>query len=64
MDRAYDVFEILSEGLSIWKATIDGEEDAIRKLDELAKGQSNEFRLIHRPTRAVIASRNSPNSEL
>jgi hypothetical protein len=62
MDRAYDVFEVLSDGVSIWRATIYGEEDAIRKLDELAKGQSNEFRLIHRPTLTVIASRNGRKS--
>jgi hypothetical protein len=62
MDRAYDVFEVLSDGMSIWKATIDDEEQAMRKLDELAAGKSAEFRLVHRPTMAIIATRNSPKS--
>jgi hypothetical protein len=46
----YDVFEVLSDGISIWKASIEDEADAIRKLDELAAGKSTEFRLSHRPT--------------
>jgi hypothetical protein len=62
MDRAYDVFEVLSDGMSIWKATIDDKEEAIRKLDELAAGKSVEFRLIHRPTLAIIDTRNGPKS--
>jgi hypothetical protein len=62
LDRAYDVFEVLSDGMSIWKATIDNEEEAIRKLDELAAGKSAEFRLIHRPTMAIIATRNDQKS--
>jgi hypothetical protein len=47
---------------SIWKATIDSEEDGIRKLEQLAKDQSNEFRLIHRPTLEILATRNGPKS--
>jgi hypothetical protein len=62
MDRAYDVFEVLSDGMSISKATIDDEEEAMRKLDELAAGKSTEFRLIHRPTMAIIATRNCAQS--
>jgi hypothetical protein len=62
MDRAYDVFEVLSAGISIWKASIEAEADAIRKLDELAAGKSTEFRLIYRPTMAIIATRNGPKS--
>lgn len=62
MDRAYDIFEVLSDGISIWKASIDDEEGAMRKLDELATGKSTEFRLIHRPTMAIIATRNGAKS--
>lgn len=61
MDRDYDIFEILSDGMGIWRATVDGREDGIHKLDALAKGQSNEFRLIQRPTKAVVATLNGPN---
>jgi len=62
MDRAYDIFEVLSDGISIWKASIDDEEEATRKLDELARGKSTEFRLIHRPTMTTIATRNGAKS--
>jgi hypothetical protein len=58
MGRDYDIFEVLSAGVSVWKATIDNEVDGLRKLEELANGQSNEFRLIHRPTLAIVATRN------
>jgi hypothetical protein len=62
MDRAYDVFEVLADGFAIWKASIDDEAEATRKLDELAAGKSTEFRLIHRPTMAILATRNGPKS--
>jgi len=62
MDRAYDVFEALSDGISIWEASIEDEAEAVRKLDEFAAGKSTEFRLIHRPTMAIIATRNGPKS--
>ena len=58
MDRAYDVFEVLADGIAIWKASVEDKEEATRKLDELAAGKSTEFRLIHRPTMAIIATRN------
>jgi hypothetical protein len=59
MHREYDAFEVLSDGTQIWKATIKGHEDAIRKLQEIAKGNLNEFRLIHVPTKTVIAAINT-----
>jgi len=62
VDRDYDVFEVLSDGITIWKTSVEDEEDATRKLDELAAGKSTELRLIHRPTLAVIATRNGPKS--
>lgn len=62
MDRAYDVFEVLADGIAIWKASMGDEAEAIRKLDELAAEKSTEFRLIHRPTMAIIATRNGPKS--
>lgn len=61
MDRDYDIFEILSDGMGIWRATVDDREDGIHKLDALAKDQSNEFRLIHRPTNAIVATLNRAN---
>ena len=64
MDRDYDIFEVLSAGISIWKATTDSQEGGIGKLEELANGQPNEFRLIHRPTLTVLATRNGPKSQM
>jgi hypothetical protein len=56
MDRAYDVFEIFTDGSMIWRASITGLEPAIRKFKELAHSSANEFRLMHLPTHAVIAT--------
>ncbi len=59
MTREYDAFEVLPDGALIWKATITGHEDAINKLKEVAKGNTNEFRLMHIPSRTVIATINA-----
>jgi hypothetical protein len=61
MDRTYDVFEIFADGAMIWRASITGLEPAVRKFKELAHRSANEFRLMHLPTHAVIATtRNVP----
>lgn len=54
MSREYDAFEVLSDGTLIWKATIVGHEDAIKKLKEVAKNNTNEFRLMHLPTKLSL----------
>jgi hypothetical protein len=59
MNRVYDAFEVLPNGSLIWRATVTGHEDAIDKLQEVAKGSANEFRLIHLPTKTVIATINA-----
>jgi hypothetical protein len=59
MHREYDAFEVLPDGTLIWKETIKGHEDAIRKLQEVANGNRNEFRLMHVPTKTVIATINA-----
>jgi hypothetical protein len=57
--RTYDLFEVLPDGDLIWKAKIDGHEDAIVTLQEHAKHRVNEFRLMHLPTKTVIATINA-----
>lgn len=55
----YDAFEVLPDGTLIWKATVVGHEDAIKKLQQLAKHNRNEFRLMHVPSKTVIATINA-----
>lgn len=58
MNRVYDAFEVLPDGTMLWRATITGHKDAIDELQELAKGSANEFRLMHLPTKTIIATIN------
>jgi hypothetical protein len=57
MSRVYDAFEVLPGGTLIWKAVV-GHEDAVEKLKEVAKDSPNEFRLMHIPSKTVIAAIN------
>jgi len=59
MNRVYDAFEVLPDGTLIWKATIEGREDAVKKLKQVAKDSPNEFRLMHIPSNTVIATINA-----
>ena len=59
MDRTYDVFERLSDGTMVWRATVVGHEVALRKLRELARLGDNEFRLMHLDTQTIIATINT-----
>jgi hypothetical protein len=63
MNRKYDAFEVLPDGTLIWKAAIVGHENAINKLQEVAKGNTNEFRLMHVPTKTVIATINAGKAD-
>ncbi len=58
MDLNYDLFEMLTDGSPIWRGTANGSEEALRKLDELAKQTPNELRAIHVPTSTVLAAVN------
>lgn len=62
MTREYDAFEVLPDGTLIWKETIVGHENAIAKLQQVAKNSPNEFRLMHVPTKTVIATINSKSA--
>ena len=56
MDRAYDLFEVFPDGSLIWRDSVTGHENAIRRLQELAALNDNEFRVMHIPTNTLIAS--------
>jgi hypothetical protein len=62
LDRTYDIFEIHPDGTPIWKAAVTGHEDAIRKLHELSENTRNELRMMHVPTKTLIAVVNPPKS--
>ena len=59
MNREYDAFEVLPDGTLMWRATVIGHEDTVNKLKEVAKGNMNEFRLMHVQTKTVIATINA-----
>jgi hypothetical protein len=60
MTRNYDLFEILPDGSPIWKELVSGHDEAIRKLQELAKQTKNEVRVMHLATKTIIAAMNAP----
>jgi hypothetical protein len=60
VDRSYDLFEMFPDGSALWRGTVVGHEDAIRKLRELAAGTANEVQLMHLPTKTLIAAMNAP----
>jgi hypothetical protein len=60
--RTYDIFEIFPDASPVWRGCVSGYEDAIRKLQDLATQTSNELRVMHVPTKTVIATLNAPQS--
>jgi hypothetical protein len=59
MNRVYDAFEVLPNGVMLWRATVTGHEDAIVRLQQVAKNSANEFRLMQLPSQTVTATINS-----
>jgi hypothetical protein len=62
MDRDYDLFEVLPDGALIWRETVPGHENAIKRLVELSKQTSNEVRVMHVLSKTLIASLNKPKT--
>ena len=60
MERDYDLFEVLADGAVIWRETVAGHENAIRRLKELSQETSNEVRVMHVLSNTLIASMNGP----
>lgn len=63
MERDYDIFEVLPDGQPIWRAAVAGHENALRALKELAAKTTNEVRMMHLPTNAVIAMMKTDKSQ-
>jgi hypothetical protein len=56
MDREYDLFEVFPDGTQIWRDSVTGHEKAIQRLRELVEVTDDEFRVMHIPTKTLIAS--------
>jgi len=56
MDRHYDMFEVLPDGILIWRDSVAGHDNAINKLREYATMTDNEVRVMHLETNAIIAT--------
>jgi hypothetical protein len=56
MDRDYDLFEVFPDGSLVWRDSVTGHEKAIQRLRELVEVTDNEFRVMHIPTKSLIAS--------
>jgi hypothetical protein len=62
MEREYDIFQVLAEGALVWREKVAGHGAAIGRLEQLALLESCEFRLLHLPDKAVIATVNAPKT--
>ena len=56
----YDLFEVLTNGSIVQRASVSGLEAAWQKLYDLAKQTGNECFALHAPTRQVVAQVNVP----
>lgn len=74
MEQTYDIFEALPDGTLEWRECLDGHEAALARARELASLSTNEFRVMHLATNAIVLVLNakqpragpggeSPNSE-
>jgi hypothetical protein len=59
VDSSYDIFEILPDGSPLWKGVVIGREAALKELESLSENCENELRVIHLPSKAVLASKPS-----
>ena len=59
MEREYDIFEVLEDGSLVWRETGLGHADSVRKMQELAAKTTNEVRMLHLPTKTLIAALNT-----
>jgi hypothetical protein len=55
MDRDYDLFEVFPDGSLVWRDSVTGHENAIRRLIELTALTPNEIRVMHILTNSLIA---------
>lgn len=62
VDREYDIFEVLEDGSLVWRESGHGHADSVNKLKALAAKTANEVRMMHLPTKTLIAAMNTPKS--
>lgn len=58
MEREYDLFEQVPNGPPMWRGHAAGLNGARQKLEEIAKGTTNECFAMHLPTKEVVARLN------
>jgi hypothetical protein len=62
MDDKFDIFECPPEGGLLWRDSAENVEKAKRKTLELAAKSHNEFRVMHIPTKTVVARVNQTSA--
>lgn len=60
MNRTFDIFEHFPDGNALWRGSVDGHEEGIKKLKSLASATENEVRLIYLPDKTLVAAANVP----
>ena len=63
MGHSYDLFEKYPDGSCLWIGSVEGRENAIHKLHELAAATPNECFIMDLTTHTAIASMNASKSE-
>jgi hypothetical protein len=62
MERECDLFEVNPDGSLTWRGVVHGHEAAVNRLRELAAQTKNEVRVMHVPTKSVVAVLNVPQA--
>jgi hypothetical protein len=62
MNTRYDVFEILSDGSAMWRACVEGTQQALERLKAVGKQTSNECIATDLRTKTIIARVNQGRS--
>ncbi|MGB6484913.1 MAG: hypothetical protein WBE86_15615 [Candidatus Acidiferrales bacterium] len=60
MNHTYDLFEQFADGSLLWKKAVTGLDAALAKLQELGSSSSNEYFVMHLPSKAVVTRVNAP----
>jgi hypothetical protein len=61
MVRTYDIFEMIGAN-AIWQKAVTGHDDGIAFARAFAEKTTNEVRVIHLPSKSLIAQFNSHDS--
>jgi hypothetical protein len=62
MDRDYDIFECFEDGSIKWLDHVSGHDAAVARARTFAANSTNELRVIHLPTKSVVAVLNARKS--